>query len=71
MKLDDELPFPLSDVSNGEWCPRPPSARQVAAYHLLIAEADRLACSRGQGVAQEDRGHGPGSQALKGVYSTL
>jgi predicted TIM-barrel fold metal-dependent hydrolase len=41
--MDDELPFPLSDVSNGEWCPRPPSPKQVAAYHLLIAEADRRA----------------------------
>lgn len=38
-----ELPFPLSDVSNGEWCPRPPSARQRAAARLLRDEADRRA----------------------------
>ncbi|MDX2167940.1 MAG: amidohydrolase family protein [Deltaproteobacteria bacterium] len=44
---DDELPFPLSDVSNGEWCPRPPSPAQVAAYHRLIEEADRRAARLG------------------------
>jgi predicted TIM-barrel fold metal-dependent hydrolase len=42
---DDEVdfPFPLSDVSNGEWCPRPPSPRQRAAARLLAEEADRRA----------------------------
>jgi predicted TIM-barrel fold metal-dependent hydrolase len=38
-----ELPLPLSDVSNGEWCPRPPSARQRAAARLLAEEAERRA----------------------------
>jgi len=40
---DPDFPFPLSDVSNGEWCPRPPSARQRAAAELLGAEAERRA----------------------------
>lgn len=40
---DDELPFPLSDVSNGEWCPRPPSETQRQAKRLLLEEADRRA----------------------------
>src|SRR4029453_10419306 len=39
----DEFPLPLSDVSNGEWCPRPPSARQRAAAALLAEEAERRA----------------------------
>lgn len=46
MEPDDferELPFPLSDVSNGEWCPRPPTPRQRAAARLLAQEADRRA----------------------------
>jgi hypothetical protein len=38
-----EFPLPLSDVSNGEWCPRPPSARQRAAARLLAEEAERRA----------------------------
>ncbi len=46
-ELDDdllpELPFPLSDVSNGEWSPRPPSAKQRAAARLILEEADRRA----------------------------
>lgn len=37
------LPFPLWDVSNGEWCPRPPNSTQRAAAALLIEEADRRA----------------------------
>ena len=45
--IDDELPFPLSDVSNGEWCPRPASERQRAAAQLLIEEADRRAARLG------------------------
>jgi uncharacterized protein len=32
-------PFPLSHVSNGEWCPPPPSRRQLAAARLLAEEA--------------------------------
>lgn len=42
---DDErdFPLPLSDVSNGEWCPRPPSPRQRAAARLLAEEAERRA----------------------------
>lgn len=43
MAFDDDLPFPLSDVSNGEWCPRPPTATQRAAKRLLLEEADRRA----------------------------
>lgn len=38
-----ELPFPFSDVSNGEWCPRPPSRRQRAAAALFREEAERRA----------------------------
>lgn len=41
--VEDALPLPLSDVSNGEWCPRPPTARQTAARRMLLAEADRRA----------------------------
>jgi hypothetical protein len=37
------LPFPFWDVSNGEWCPRPPNALQRAAAALLVEEADRRA----------------------------
>jgi len=40
---DADFPFPLSDVSNGEWCPRPPSRRQRAAARLLAEEAERRA----------------------------
>jgi predicted TIM-barrel fold metal-dependent hydrolase len=49
MEADDEeaddrdFPFPLSDVSNGEWCPRPPNPRQRAAARLLAEEAERRA----------------------------
>jgi predicted TIM-barrel fold metal-dependent hydrolase len=42
-ELDRELPFPLSDVSNGEWCPRPPSPRQRAAAALIAEDAERRA----------------------------
>jgi uncharacterized protein len=45
-----DLPFPLSDVSNGEWCPRPPNQKQRQAAKLLLEEADirakRLGMSR-------------------------
>jgi hypothetical protein len=51
-RLDDGFPFPLYDVSNGEWCPRPPSPRQRAAAKMLAEEADerakRLGMSRRQ-----------------------
>src|SRR5690242_6562094 len=36
---EPRVPFPLSDVSNGEWCPRPPSAKQRLAARLI---ADQL-----------------------------
>jgi len=39
----DELPFPLSDVSNGEWCPRPPNEKQRAVKKLLLEEAEKRA----------------------------
>lgn len=44
---DDELPFPLSDVSNGEWCPRPPSATQRLVKRRLLEEAERRAARLG------------------------
>ena len=43
MTWREALPFPLSDVSNGEWCPRPPNDKQRAAAALLVEEADRRA----------------------------
>ena len=43
MTWRDAFPFPLSDVSNGEWCPRPPNDKQRAAAALLLEEADRRA----------------------------
>src|SRR5262249_57936170 len=43
MPWRDAFPLPLSDVSNGEWCPRPPNAKQRAAAALLVEEADRRA----------------------------
>jgi predicted TIM-barrel fold metal-dependent hydrolase len=43
MKWREALPFPLWDVSNGEWCPRPPNEKQRAAAALLVEEADRRA----------------------------
>ncbi|HJQ84355.1 MAG TPA: amidohydrolase family protein [Candidatus Binatia bacterium] len=45
-------PFPLSDVSNGEWCPRPPSARQRLAATLLAEQAGRRA--RRHGLSRRD-----------------
>lgn len=38
-----DLPFPFSDVSNGEWCPRPPSRRQREAVRLYREESERRA----------------------------
>lgn len=43
MGPQEELPFPLSDVSNGEWCPRPPNEKQKTVKKLLIEEADKRA----------------------------
>lgn len=43
MTWREALPFPLWDVSNGEWCPRPPNDKQRAAAALLVEEADRRA----------------------------
>lgn len=42
-KHDDDvpfLPFPLSDVSNEEWCPGPPSPSQVRAAEVLNQEVE-------------------------------
>lgn len=47
-----ELPFPFWAVSNGEWCPPGPSARQLAAARLYTAEADRRA--RRLGMSRRD-----------------
>src|SRR5215470_13674176 len=43
MRPQQELPFPLSDVSNGEWCPRPPNEKQKAVKKLLLEEAEKRA----------------------------
>ena len=43
MTWRNAFPFPLWDVSNGEWCPRPPNPKQRAAAALLAEEADRRA----------------------------
>lgn len=43
MKWRDALPFPFWDVSNGEWCPRPPNDKQRTAAAMLIEEADKRA----------------------------
>src|SRR5437773_7651860 len=49
---EPRVPFPLSDVSNGEWCPRPPSAKQRLAARLLDEEVARrvrrLGLTRGE-----------------------
>ena|SRR5207244_4120477 len=46
------LPLPMSDVSNGEWCPRPPTPAQRLAAPLLGEEVERrarrLALTRGE-----------------------
>src|SRR3989441_12148844 len=46
------VPSPLSDVSNGEWCPRPPSAKQRLAARLIAEECDRRARRHGMTRAQ-------------------
>jgi predicted TIM-barrel fold metal-dependent hydrolase len=52
MPLEPRLPFPVSDVSNGEWIPRPPTERQRAAARLIAEEcgqaAKRHAMTRGE-----------------------
>jgi predicted TIM-barrel fold metal-dependent hydrolase len=40
-------PLPLSPVSNGEWCPQPPTPRQRLAARLLGEEATRRARRHG------------------------
>ena len=49
MRLEGEprVPFPLSDVSNGEWCPRPPFAKQRLAARLIAEECDSRARRHG------------------------
>ena len=46
------VPFPMSPVSNGEWCPKPPTPRQRLAERLVAeqtaATARRLGLTRGQ-----------------------
>lgn len=37
------LPFPLAPVSNGEWCPAPPTAKQKLVMRLLQDEAEQRA----------------------------
>ena len=49
---EPRVPFPLSDVSNGEWCPRPPSAKQRLAARLIAEECDRRARRHGMTRAQ-------------------
>ena len=49
---EPRVPFPLSDVSNGEWCPRPPSAKQRLAARLIAEECDRRAHRHGMTRAQ-------------------
>jgi uncharacterized protein len=41
--FDSESPFPLSDVSNGEFMPRPPTVEQQAVAKMLFEEADKRA----------------------------
>src|SRR5262245_30869529 len=40
---DVTVPFPMSPVSNGEWCPPPPTPRQRLAARLIAEETDRRA----------------------------
>jgi predicted TIM-barrel fold metal-dependent hydrolase len=52
--IDDEprFPFPLANVSNGEWCPRPPTQTQRTAAKLLREDADHHA--RRLGMSRRD-----------------
>ncbi|MEE2674449.1 MAG: amidohydrolase family protein [Myxococcota bacterium] len=38
-----ETPFPFHSVSNGEWCPPAPNAKQRAAAKLYVAESEKRA----------------------------
>jgi len=46
------VPFPMSPISNGEWCPKPPTPRQRLAERVVAEEtaatARRLGLTRGQ-----------------------
>lgn len=41
------LPFPFWDVSNEEWCPRPPGERQLLAGRIFLDEVDARARKAG------------------------
>ena len=41
------LPFPLAPVSNGEWCPSPPNAKQKKVMRMVEEEADKRAAKLG------------------------
>ena len=41
--MDARLPFPVSPVSNGEWCPLPVTRRQRLAARLIGEESDKRA----------------------------
>jgi len=45
-------PFPLASVSNGEFCPRPPTQRQMQVARLLQEEAETRARRHGMTRAQ-------------------
>src|SRR5690242_5508695 len=49
---EPRVPFPLSDVSNGEWCPRPPTATQCLAARLIAEECERGARRHGMTRAE-------------------
>jgi predicted TIM-barrel fold metal-dependent hydrolase len=51
-RIDSGFPFPLSDVSNGEWIPRPPNDKQRAAARMLGEEADKRAKKLGMSRRQ-------------------
>jgi len=46
------LPFPLAPVSNGEWVPPPPTAKQRTVMRLVAEESDRRA--RKLGMTRRD-----------------
>src|SRR5262245_3866182 len=45
-------PFPLASVSNGEFCPRPPTPKQIQVARLLQEEAEWRARRHGMTRAQ-------------------
>lgn len=49
---EPRLPFPVSDVSNGEWIPRPPTPRQRAAAGLIAEECAAAAKRHGMSRAR-------------------